>query len=156
MMIKLFCNPNRDYAATLRRRMGMLAGMGAVGVLMLLLSLFAFPKDMGPAQQFVRGFYSGCGTGLIAAAIVLIIRFRSLLKNDKARRTAQIKETDERQRHITMRTFSTASMVCFWVTVVAIVVAAPLNFTVFVTLLVEFWISVLVVLITYLVYQKKL
>ena len=156
MMTKLFCNSNRDYKTTLRRRMWMLVGCGLVGILMLVLSLYAFPKDMGHAQEFVRGFYSGCGTGLIAIAVIFLIRTGWLLKHDKARRTAQIKETDERQQQINMHTFSTASMICFWVNVVALVISAPLNFTVFVTLLVEFWVSVIVGLVTNLVYQRRL
>lgn len=156
MMIKLLCNPSQDYEATLRRRMVWLAGCAGIGALMFILSTFAFPKNAGHAQEFVRGFYSGAGSGMVVVGIVFLIRTLWLLKNPKARRTAQIKETDERQKHITMRTFSTASMVCFWLTVLAIVISAPLNFTVFVTLLVEFWISIIVVLVTNLVYQKTL
>ena len=127
-----------------------------VGTLMFALSTFAFPENAGHAQDFVRGFYSGAGSGMTVVGVVFFIRALWLLKNPKARHAAKIMETDERQKYITMRTFSTASMVCFWLTVVAIVISAPLNFTVFVTLLAEFFLSVIVVLVTNLVYQKRL
>ena len=156
MMLKLFCDPRQDYQAVLRRRSLWCGGCSLVGALMVALSLFAFPQDMGHAQDFVRGFYSGAGSGMIGAGVVLLIRNIRLLKNDKARRAARIKETDERQKLITMRTFSTASMVCFWVTVLAIVISAPLNLTVFFTLLAEFWVSILVTLVISAVYNKRL
>lgn len=156
MMCKLFCDPRRDYKAVLRRRIWILAGCLVLGVLMILLSKFAFPSNASHAQNFVRGFYSGAGAGMIGVAVILLIRTVRLLRHDDARRSAQIKETDERQQLISMRTFSTASSICFGVTIVALIISAPLNFTVFLTLLAEFWVSVIVVLVTNAVYNKKL
>lgn len=160
MMLKLFCNPQQDpqqdYESVLRRRVLWCVGCAVIGALMFFLSTFAFPENAGHAQEFVRGFYSGAGSGMMVVSVIFLIRTLWLLKNPKARRTAQIKETDERQKHITMRTFSTASMVCFCLTVLAIVISAPLNFTVFITLLVEFWISTIVTLVVSAVYNKRL
>ena len=156
MIINLLLAPARDYTATLRRRCWLLAGCGALGALMLLLSHYAFPRDAGHAQEFVRGFYSGAGTGMVIVAIVFLIHTFWLLRRPDKRRAAQIRETDERQRHIAMRTFYTASSICMGLTVVAMLVAAPLNFTVFLTLLVEFFQSTAVVMVVHTVYQKTL
>ena len=56
MMMKFFCNPQQDYKVVLRRRVWMLAGCLVLGILMILLSKFAFPSNAGHAQEFVRGF----------------------------------------------------------------------------------------------------
>ncbi len=154
--MKAFHNPKQDYSAKLRLRILIMSGFILAGALMLILSLTVFPEDVSDTQDFLRGFYRGAGSGMIVAAVFFIIRSWWLLRHDKARRTAEINEKDERRQYVGMRTAATAGFVCLYLHFLAILVAAPLNFTVFLTLLMALYVSSMVQIITYVIYNRIL
>ena len=82
---KLFRGTVMDFTKKCKLRIGLSVGLMFLGGLALLAaSLYgseypAMISDISENQDFVRGFYVGTGYGLIAAAIITIIKNVRLL-----------------------------------------------------------------------------
>lgn len=70
------------------------------------------PLASGNAD-YSSGFYVGLGCGLIAAAIITIIKNVRLLKNKEALKQREIYESDERNRMIGLKCWSYAGYAMF-------------------------------------------
>lgn len=124
---------SEDYDKSLRRQrlyaLAMLA-VGSVGAV----CYFALVEDSA-LPDFARGFYLGASCGLVVGAVVLLIRCVYLMKNPEARKKAKIRDTDERERHITNKSFQFAGIVTFFTAAAALFVVLPLNMGAFFALL---------------------
>ena len=73
-----------------------LMALGALGCLCYIL----LPWDGGILPDYARGFYLGASCGIALAGVALLFRAQHLLTHPQARKQAQIKEQDERERAI--------------------------------------------------------
>jgi hypothetical protein len=105
--------------------------------------------------DFMQGFYSGFGCGLIVVGIVYIVRTVTLLKNEEKYKKAEIEYMDERNRFIRSLTFNTTSAIFLVALSFGIVISGMFNSIVFVTLLGTFAIYLLLLLSTFLVFRSK-
>ena len=101
MLVKQLLTNGGDYEKSLKQRRWAAIGMLCVGLVGFVCYFLLVPDSDLP--DFVQGFYLGGSWGLIAGALVLLIRTQYLLTHPQAQRKAKIKETDEREMHI-MRT----------------------------------------------------
>ena len=105
--------------------------------------------------SFMQGFYTAFGCALIAAGIAIIIRNVVLLKNDEKFKKAEINYIDERNRFIKSLTFNTTSYIFLVALAFAVVISGMFNSIVFVTLLGTFFIYLILLLTTYMIYKSK-
>lgn len=87
-------------------------------------------------SDYSSGYYVGLGFGLIAAAIITIIKNIRLLRNEEALRQREIYEEDERNKMIGLKTWSYAGYAMFILLYIGILVAGAINVVVMNTILV--------------------
>lgn len=105
-------------------------------------------------MDYSSGFYNGLGFGLIAAAVITIIKNVRLLKNSEALKQREIYEFDERNRLIGLKTWSYAGYAMFVILYVALLVAGAVNVVVMKTILVVLGVFVLCLLVARKVVEK--
>lgn len=86
--------------------------------------------------DYSSGYYVGLGCGLIAAAIITIIKNIRLLKNKEALKQREIYESDERNRMIGLKCWSYAGYAMFILLYIALLFAGAINVVVMNTILV--------------------
>lgn len=86
--------------------------------------------------DYSSGFYVGLGCGLIAAAIITIIKNVRILKNKEALKQREIYESDERNRMIGLKCWSYAGYAMFILLYIALLFAGTINVIVMNTILV--------------------
>ena len=127
MMLALLFTPH-DFDRALRRRrlaaLGLMA-LGALGCLCYIL----LPWDGGILPDYARGFYLGASCGIALAGVALLFRAQHLLTHPQARKQAQIKEQDERERAILLQAFYLAGLVTFYLCAAALLVTVAVNRT---------------------------
>ena len=87
-------------------------------------------------MDYSSGFYSGLGCGLIAAAVITIIKNVRLLKNKEALKQRDIYESDERKRLIGLKSWSYAGYAMFVILYIALLAAGALNVVIMNTIMV--------------------
>lgn len=85
--------------------------------------------------SFSEGFYNGSGFGLIAAAIITIIKNVRILRNEEALKRQDIYESDERNRMIGLKAWSYAGYAMFILLYVALLITGAVNVVVMKTVL---------------------
>lgn len=124
MLVKmLFCGDN--YQKSLKQRRACSVAVLCVGLIGFVCYFLLVPGSA--LSDFAQGFYLGAAGGITAGALILLIRTQYLLTHPNAQRRAKIKETDEREVHITQTAFRLAGMVTFFVTAAALFVLLPLS-----------------------------
>lgn len=111
MLMHLFDTSNYD--RSLRRRRLAAFGLLAVGLVGVLCYLFLIHEN-DTFPEFARGFYLGGASGICIGAAFLLIRVQVLLSNPDARKKAQIREQDEREKAIVNQSFQFAGMFTFF------------------------------------------
>lgn len=87
-------------------------------------------------SEYSSGYYVGLGCGLIAAAVITIIKNVRLLKNKEALAEREIYEADERNQMIGLKAWSYAGYAMFLILYVALLFAGAINVIIMNTLLV--------------------
>jgi len=85
--------------------------------------------------DFIRGFYTGIGFGLVAAASITIFRNIQLLKNKELQKARALYENDERNRLIGTKCWAYAGYAMFLFLYVGILVGGMISMTVLKVLL---------------------
>ncbi len=85
--------------------------------------------------EFSSGFYTGIGSGLIAAGLITILRNLRLLKNEDAIKRREIYEADERNRMIGLKCWSYTGYAMFLLLYIALLFAGAINVIVMKTIL---------------------
>lgn len=124
MLIKMLTGGG-SYEKSLKRRRAYAAAILCVGVIGFVCYFLLVP-DSG-LNDFAQGFYLGAASGITAGALILLVRTQYLLTHPDAQRRAKIKETDEREVHITQTSFRLAGVITFFVTAAALFVLLPLS-----------------------------
>jgi len=105
-----------------------------LGVVSAVLGVGNFlPLEM---SEYIGGFYTGIGTGLIAAGIITIIRNVRILKDEKLLKEKEIFENDERNKLIGMKTWSYTGYAMLLILYVGLLVGGFIGETVLNTILV--------------------
>lgn len=155
MLIRLFSAGYGDYQKILRRRCILFGLLIALGTVTFSASLVLAWLDLA-LPPFVLGFYGGVGIGVAGFSVVGLISTRRLMKSEKRRRAAEIKETDERGKEVSLRAASATALILLFVGYVALMVAVAVNQTVFYTLLASIIVFFVVYLSATAYYNKKL
>ena len=86
--------------------------LGVVSAVLGVLGVGSFlPIEM---SEYIGGFYTGTGTGLIVAGIITIIRNVRILKDEKLLKEKDIFENDERNKLIGLKTWSYTGYAMFY------------------------------------------
>lgn len=108
----LFCEVHTDdeYRRFIRRRIALMWMFVAAGVVAVAVAaaVVVFRKDSAD-YDYMTGYYTGVGFGLIGAAAVFLIRFYRMLKNDAKLRRSRIESFDERSVEASRRALCIAS-----------------------------------------------
>lgn len=158
MLFRLFnAREGDDYRAVLKGRCVLFAVFIALGFTTLAVSLFLAIFDvLDSSISYAIGFYAGVGIGVAVACLVGLISTRRLMKNEQKMRLEFIKETDEREKEVTLRAASATALALIAVAYVAMMVTVVLNRTVFYTLLAVAVVFFVVFLSSRAYYAKKL
>lgn len=153
MLLRLFSvRDGEDYRRILNRRCILFAGFLVLG-LATVAGAYVFGATL---PDFVNGFYSGVGTGVAIASALALFSTRRTLRDEKKLRAAQIKETDERGKEISLRAASATALILIVAAYVALMIAAAVNLTVFYTLLGTISLFFAVFLAAHAYFNKKL
>lgn len=104
--------------------------------------------------DFIHGFYTGCGGGLIGAGIATIVNNLRILKNGDLKKKQQVIENDERNQMISRTCWAYAGYGLFIFLYAAIMVAGMISFEILVTLLIVLAVYGLLLLVIYTVLRK--
>lgn len=103
-MLGIFCATkvasDEEYRKYVRRRSFVFGGMVVIGAITAAIALAAEFLWTVEVSELMLGVYTGVGTGLILAGIILLIKNGMLLKNDKKLRQERIANSDERNIQI--------------------------------------------------------
>lgn len=133
MMIKSFLHVPGDFEKTLRLRRAAAAGLLLVGGAALFSYFLLVPGSDLP--DFAQGFYLGAGAGIMLVALILLVRAQYLISRPDARKKAQVREEDEREKAILNQSFQAAGTICFFLSTAALFVVLPFSFAAFNALL---------------------
>lgn len=153
MIIKLL-TASPDPAAALRRRSQIAIGIFILGLIGTVCSRVFLSEST--LDDFAHGFYSGVSCGLMLVGAIFFARCRWLLAHPQKAKAQMVKENDEREKLILQKSMSTGGLITFFMEAAALLIAAPLNQTVFRTLFVVYFSEFLVLLIVRAVYARKL
>lgn len=153
MIIKWFTS-SPDPTVALRRRSRIAIGVFALGLIGTFCSRVFLSESVLP--EFAHGFYSGISCGLMLLGALLFARCRWLLRHPQKAKTQMVKENDERERLIVQKAMTTSGFLLFFGEAAALLIAAPLNRTVFQTLLTLYFAQFFMLLIVRAVYARRL
>lgn len=123
-----------------------------LGLVSVLLGIGNFlPVEM---SDYISGFYTGMGTGLVVGGIMLIVRNVRVLKDEKLMKEREIYENDERNRMIGLKTWSYTGYIMLLVLYAGMLVGGFIGELVLNTILVIIGIYSLCIFLTGL-YVKK-
>lgn len=123
----------KDITQKIKLRIMYAALLAILGSVSLYVGIY-IPLASGNTE-FSSGFYTGTGSGIIAASIITIIKNVRLLKNKDALKRREIYEFDERNRMIGLKSWSYAGYAMFLLLYIALLFAGALNIIVMKTIL---------------------
>ena len=137
---ELFTEATINFEKRCRVRIVVSIGLAVLGLLSL--ALVALTKGTVPVvhldegtADFVSGFYTGIGFGLVAAGSITIIQNVRYLKKADLKKQRQIYETDERNRMLGMRCWAYSGYAMFLILYVGMLVSGLFNVIIMKTLL---------------------
>lgn len=105
-MLGIFCvtkvTSDGEYRKYARRRCLVYAVLAVVGVVTAAIAMAAEFLWAAEVSELMLGIYTGVGTGLTLAGVMLLVKNISLLKDEKKLRKARIEGSDERNIQISM------------------------------------------------------
>jgi len=159
-MIGILCGTtvktNEEYKKVIRNRMKLMLAMIIIGIITAAFGYGAeFYFKLSINEQML-GVYSGMGTGLFIAGIILWNKNRLLLKNDEKLKESRLNNTDERIQEIGNKAFRIATYA-----MLGALYAAALIGGLFYPVLVEYLLFVVCIfllayVIAYKYYNKKI
>ena len=122
-----------DYEKSLKQRRLYFLAMLCVGLVGFVCYFLLVPGSS--LNDYAQGFYLGAASGIVAGALILLIRTQRLLSNPEARKKAKIKETDEREVQLLHVVALAAGMITFFSAAAALFVVLPLSLEAYFALL---------------------
>lgn len=124
MLIKMLTSGG-NYEKSLKRRRAYSIAAVCVGLIGFVCYFLLVPDSA--LSDYAQGFYLGAASGITAAGLILLVRTQYLLTHPESQRKAKIKETDEREVHITQTAFRLAGIITFFAAAAALFVLLPLS-----------------------------
>ena len=125
MLMKQLLTGGGDYDKTLRQRWWAALALLCMGLVGFVCWFFLVP-DSGLSDH-AQGFYLGAASGLTSGALILLARTQYLMTHPQARRKARIKETGERELHITRSAAQIAGGLTIFGAALSLFVVLPLS-----------------------------
>lgn len=156
----LFCASsaltNEDYRKVLQERNKWLMALIAMGMAAAAVAFWAQASGNAAISEEMLGVYCGFGVGIALAGIILFVKNRILLKDEKKLKESRLNNTDERLEQIGSRAIKTALKI-----MMLTIVAGGLLGGIFYPILVKAVMFVLYVflfsyIIAFRVYEKKM
>ena len=111
----LFCGTsaktNEEYRKVVKVRMLIMTVVGIVGAATLAVALLAGSYWEVTIDELMLGFYTGIGTGLLAGAIVLLIKDAILLRSEEKLKNSRLNNSDERNHEISSKAIKFTMMI---------------------------------------------
>lgn len=142
MLIKVLTNSFakqaslEEYREIVKKRRMLLLLCAAVGLLIVAIGVGVIPQVCAGMERvdFLSGLLAGMGSGIGGACLALWAVLGSRLRDEQALKKARLEELDERNQLIQKTACTATLLMGMAVLVVAVVVTAFLNMTVFKTL----------------------
>lgn len=125
MLVKQLLTDGGDYGKSLKHRLWAAIGLLCIGLVGFACYFLLVPDSDLP--EFAQGFYLGAAVGIVAGALILLIRTQYLLTHPQARRKAKIKETDERELQIARTAAQMAGGITIFGVVLSTFIVLPLS-----------------------------
>lgn len=132
MLVKQLLTGGGDYGKSLKQRRWAAIGMLCIGLVGVVCYFLLVPDSGLP--DFVQGFYLGGAWGLIAGALVLLVRTQYLISHPQAQRKAKIRETDERELQIGRTAAQMAGRITIFGVAMSTFIVLPLSIEAYMTL----------------------
>lgn len=114
-MMGLFCackaKNNEEYKKVIKTRMNIMILLFIAGAITLVVSLLAEKIWPVSISEYMLGIYSGVGTGLMAASVILWIKSKWILADDEKLKKSRLSSTDERLQEISQKAFRMAASI---------------------------------------------
>lgn len=161
MRIKgIFCGTtaatNEEYRKIIKERNCYMAVLVIVGIVIAAAAFIADAKGMTALPEYMLGVYSGTGTGIALAGIILFVRNLILLKDENKLKESRIENSDERLAQIS----NLAMRFAFKIMLLAILAVSMIG-GIFYPILVKMFLFILVCflfsyIVAFRIYQGKL
>ena len=125
MLVKQLLTNGGDYGKSLRQRRWAAIALLCIGLVGFVCYFLLVPDSH--LSEHAQGFYLGAATGITAGALVLLIRTQYLITHPQAQRKAKIKETDEREPHITRSAAQIAGGITIFGVCLSLFIVLPLS-----------------------------
>lgn len=102
---------NEEYKLVIKKRIKFMIGIIAIGIITTAVALYAELYMDAVISGHMLGFYTGVGTGLVVAGIIMLIKNRMLLGNEEKLKESRLRDTDERIQEIGNKAFRVATYV---------------------------------------------
>ncbi len=158
MKIFLACSArnNEEYRKVLRTRMNLMLFVFIMGLTTLCLALFFEPVFAVTTGDFVKGVYTGIGTGLMVAAAFARYKIKWILSDDGKIKSYRLKDTDERRLEIRQKAITTSAFIFVFVLYAVVLIAGffyPILFPLLIGLMGFLGVTYF---ITYKFYEKRM
>lgn len=159
-MIGLFCAGNarndEEYKNSVRKKQRYLILLFIAGAAALAVSLLADGYWEVNINEHMISTYAGVGSGVMAAALVLWIRFQRILKNPEKLKAMRLSNTDERNKEIGGKAYRFASTVLL-IGLYGICLIGGLWYPILIKVVgILMWIFLITYIISYKVFERKM
>jgi hypothetical protein len=147
---------NEEYKKVIRKRMKSMIAISIIGIITATVGFGSEFYFKIAINEQMLGVYSGMGTGLFVAGIILWIKNKLLLNNDEKLKESRLSNTDERIQEIGNKAFRVAT----YALLVALYAAALIGGLLYPVLVKCLLLLVCTFLLTYVIafkyYNKKM
>lgn len=140
---------NQDYKEVVKRKIKLFVIIFILGLIMTLIAIGNAIFNVIPVQERITILYSGIGAGLIGASVVILFRYKKLLKNESALKEERLKTLDERNILISQMAAKSAAMFLILVSYIAMLIGGLFSEVIFYC----FWFVVMIFLLAYLFFS---
>lgn len=159
-MIGLFCASNaksdEEYRKAVKRKQKGLVLLFLAGAATLIISLLADRYWDVNINEHMLSAYAGVGSGLMAAALVLWIRFQMVLSNPAKLKELRLSNTDERNQEIGKKAYRFAATALI-IALYAVWLIGGLWYPVLTKIMgILVWIFVITYAVSYKVIERKM
>ena len=141
---------NEEFRKVLEKKIKIFIVVMIIGIITAGIAILNEVFGIIVTDSWLSGVYAGLGTGLIAASIVQIIRFKKILKDENLIKEERLRTQDERNQMISIKAMRAAIITVLFLSYAVLLVAAFYSRVIFFC----FWWVVMVFLLSYLIFTR--